>query len=281
MGIRRYFFPTTIWSVCVSSADASLVVANEAKTNTAKTQRDIDERTSGNMEEFRWAKGPRFKFKNARRLRRRGCDHYRERCDDWKRPSAKTGSPAWKSPRKGQHFAAQSPTIDVLAAVGEDIGEANETNEEVDIANATLTDADRKIIVDKNGVITIPATACSKPTSSTGKIIFMESVLGGTQLHYSRTGDPEEFEYTFDAPAAGKYSLSARVVTPSWKQHLLVAANGAKEPVDIALPHTVGMWDKTQPVEVNLARGRNVLRFSRNEPVKGLTIKDFTLTPVK
>jgi hypothetical protein len=168
-----------------------------------------------------------------------------------------------------------------LAAVGEDIGEANETNEEVDIANATLTDADRKIIVDKNGVITIPATACSKPTSSTGKIIFMESVLGGTQLHYSRTGDPEEFEYTFDAPAAGKYSLSARVVTPSWKQHLLVAANGAKEPVDVALPHTVGMWDKTQPVEVNLARGRNVLRFSRNEPVKGLTIKDFTLTPVK
>ena len=44
---------------------------------------------------------------------------------------------------------------------------------------------------------------------------------------------------------------------------------------------TVGMWDKTQPVEVSLVKGRNVLRFSRNEPVKGLTIKDFTLKPVK
>ena len=109
----------------------------------------------------------------------------------------------------------------------------------------------------------------------------MESCLGGMQLHYSRTGQPEKFEYTFDAPAAGKYALSARVVTPSWKQHLLVAANGAKEPTDIALPHTVGMWETTEPVEVTLVKGRNVLRFSRDEPVKGLTVKDFTLTPVK
>ena len=108
----------------------------------------------------------------------------------------------------------------------------------------------------------------------------MESNLGGMQLHYNRIGTPEEFEYTFDAPAAGKYALTARVVTPSWKQHLLVAVNDAKEPIDIALPFTVGMWDKTQPVEVSLVKGRNVLRFSRNEPVKGLTIKDFTLKPL-
>jgi hypothetical protein len=41
------------------------------------------------------------------------------------------------------------------------------------------------------------------------------------------------------------------------------------------------MWDKTPPVEVSLVKGPNVLRFSRKDPVKGLTIKDFTLTPVK
>ena len=40
------------------------------------------------------------------------------------------------------------------------------------------------------------------------------------------------------------------------------------------------MWEKTQPVEVTLVKGRNVLRFSRNEPVKGLTIKDFSLKPL-
>jgi len=168
-----------------------------------------------------------------------------------------------------------------LAAVGQDIGEANETKEKVEIAQVTMTEADKKILVGAGGVITIPAAACSKPTKSTGKIIFMESDLGGMQLHYSRNGAPQEFEYTFDVPKAGKYALTARVVTPSWKQHLMVAANGAKEPVDIALPYTVGMWDRTQPVEITLAKGRNVLTFSReHEGLKGLTIKDFTLRPV-
>ncbi len=168
-----------------------------------------------------------------------------------------------------------------LAAVGEDIGEANESKVKNVIKAATITEADRKIVVDGDGVITIPAAACSKPTNSTAKIVFMKSNLGGMQLHYNRLGKPEEFEYTFEAPTAGKYTLTARVVTPSWKQHLLVSVNDAKEPTDIGLPFTVGMWDRTAPVEVALVVGKNVLRFSRTEPVKGLTIKDFTLSPVK
>ena len=169
----------------------------------------------------------------------------------------------------------------MLAAVGEDIGEANESKKKDVVQAVTVTEADRKIVVGKDGVITIPAVACSKPTNSTAKIVFTKSCLGGMQLHYNRLGKPEQFEYTFAAPAAGKYALSARVVTTSAEQHLLVAANGAAEPTDIAVPYTVGKWGKTQPVEVSLVKGRNVLRFSRNEPVKGLTIKDFTLRPVK
>ncbi len=168
-----------------------------------------------------------------------------------------------------------------LAAVGEELGEANESKVKYATETATVTEEDRKIAVADDGTITIPAAACTRPTSSTRKILFMPSNLGGMQLHYTRTGRPESFEYTFDAPAAGRYALTARVVTPSWRQHLLVSANGAEEPVDIALPFTVGMWGTTEPVEVSLVKGRNVLRFSREEPVKGLTIKDFTLTPLK
>lgn len=168
-----------------------------------------------------------------------------------------------------------------LAAVGEDIGEANETKEQVDIAKVSLTEADRTAVVGKHGVITIPASATSKPTESTGKIIFMNSNLGGRQLHYSRNGGHQEFEYTFDAPTAGRYALTARVVTPSWKQSLLLAVNDAKQPVEIALPFTVGMWDTTEPVEIELAKGTNVLRFTREGEVKGVTIKDFTLTPMR
>ena len=168
-----------------------------------------------------------------------------------------------------------------IAAVGTDIGEANESKEKETIKTAAVSEADKKIVVDADGVITIPAVACSKPSNSTPKIRFMKSHLGGMQLHYGRLLEPETFEYTFDAPAAGKYALNARVVTVSPDQHLFVAVNEANEPADITVPYTLGKWDKTPPVEISLTKGRNVLRFSRPEPVKGLTVKDFTLTPVK
>jgi hypothetical protein len=168
-----------------------------------------------------------------------------------------------------------------LAAVGTDIGEANESKEKELIKEVELTAADKKITVGQDGVITIPAVACSKPANSTGKIRFMKSHSGGMQLHYNRNGVAEGFEYIVEAPAAGTYTLSARVVTVSPDQHLLVAVNDAKEPADIAAPYTLGKWEQTQPVEVTLVKGNNQLRFTRNDPVKGMSIKDFTLKPVK
>jgi hypothetical protein len=108
----------------------------------------------------------------------------------------------------------------------------------------------------------------------------MPSNLGGMQMHYSRTGAAESFEYVFDVKAAGKYKLSAHVVTTSDGQHLMVSANGANPPIDIAMPFTIGMWRTSDPVEISLVEGRNVLHFSRPEGSKGLTIKEFTLKPL-
>ena len=167
-----------------------------------------------------------------------------------------------------------------LAAVGEDIGEANVSKEKEIYAAVKITDADRAITAAKDGTITIPAAATTKPTASTGKILFMASPLGGAQLHYGRNGGPQDFEYAFDAPAAGRYRLTARVVTPSWKQSLTVTANDAGQPVAMPLPFTVGMWETTEPVEIDLAKGRNVLRFSRPDATAGVTIKEFTLSPL-
>jgi hypothetical protein len=169
-----------------------------------------------------------------------------------------------------------------LAAVGTDIAEATESKVKEAIKVATITDEDQKIIVGNDGTITIPAAACSKPTNNTRKIKFMPSNLGGKQLHYGGGRGHEEFEYTFDVPTAGKYALSARVATPNRRQHLFVSVNGSKKIVDIALSNTVGMWDTTEPVEVALVMGKNVLKFSRaHKGLKGLTIKDFTLGPAK
>lgn len=169
-----------------------------------------------------------------------------------------------------------------LGAVGEELSEANVSDVVYAIETAEVTDADREIRVDKNGVITIPAAATSSPKSSGGRIIFTPSVLGGLQLHYQRTGGEKDFEYTIDAPKAGPYALVGKVVTPSWKQHLVVAVNGDDGVADILLPHTVGLWGYTQPVQVELKRGKNVLRFSHKTDGydKGFTIKEFQLAPV-
>ena len=35
------------------------------------------------------------------------------------------------------------------------------------------------------------------------------------------------------------------------------------------------------PVELSLVKGANVLHFSRTEPMKGMSIKDFTLKPIR
>jgi hypothetical protein len=75
--------------------------------------------------------------------------------------------------------------------------------------------------------------------------------------------------------------LAARVVTVSPNQTLNVTPNAATEPVTLALPYTVGAWQKSEPVIVTLAKGKNVLKFDRTPEYRGLTIKDFTLTPVK
>ncbi len=86
-----------------------------------------------------------------------------------------------------------------------------------------------------------------------------------------------------DVPKAGTYDLSAMVCTPSWHQNLLVSVNDTPNPVKLSLPHTVGMWETTASVGLDLERGRNTIklvRFSDGEP-KGFTIHHFTLTPAR
>ncbi len=145
-----------------------------------------------------------------------------------------------------------------------------------------------KITVDDKGVITIPSAACSSPVESTKSlyhggfidlIVFVrDNTSGETRLHlsrYSKVGDT--FEYTFDAPKAGKYQLAASVATPKPKQSLFATANGGT-PVEMALPYTIGLWGKTAPVTIELKAGKNVLEF--HGPAR-VTLGEFTLTPGK
>jgi hypothetical protein len=65
-------------------------------------------------------------------------------------------------------------------------------------------------------------------------------------------------------------------------QQLFLVVNGAKESIDIPLPNTIGLWGELEPVVIELKQGENTLSFHRGHFfMRGLTIKDFKLTPVK
>jgi formylglycine-generating enzyme required for sulfatase activity len=87
-------------------------------------------------------------------------------------------------------------------------------------------------------------------------------------------------EYTINAPRAGSYALSARVVTMNYDQMMNVAANGEPAATRIGLPFTLGKWQDTEPVTLQLKQGENKLRFWRVEgPQFGIAVKSFTLKP--
>ena len=63
----------------------------------------------------------------------------------------------------------------------------------------------------------------------------------------------------------------------------MISVNGASEPVKLELPHTVGMWETTAPVILDLKTGENVLVLNHQTDGydKGFSIHHFKLTPVK
>jgi hypothetical protein len=158
-----------------------------------------------------------------------------------------------------------------LAALGQELGEANESAEAKAkaVEKSSVTEADRKIVIAPDGVITIPAAACSGAA-------LMKSFLGGQQMSCG-----PNFKCDVEVPIAGQYEISARLVTVQDNPKMQLAVNDAKEPLEIDLPYTIGKWAQTAPVQVSLVKGQNSLSFTRPAGSRGLSIKDFTLTPVR
>jgi len=157
------------------------------------------------------------------------------------------------------------------AALGENLGEANESAEVRSraLVKATVTDADKKIAVSPNGTITIPAAAC-------GAAQILGSFAGGHQI-FSGGGT---ITCDVEIPRPGKYALTAKVVTVQNNPNMQLVANNAS-PVEIVIPYTIGKWQQTPAAEVVLTQGKNTLRFTRPAESRGLSIREFTLTPVK
>ncbi len=144
-----------------------------------------------------------------------------------------------------------------------------------------MTEADKTIVFGKDGVITIPPAACTSP-ESTDKIKFMRTADNtGVQVHYALAGQrPELLKYTFELPADGKYELVAKVCTVTVDRKAMLRVN-RRTLLDLPLPYTKGMWEDTKPVVLDLTAGRNTIMFTAEVPNKGVSIKSFTLKPVK
>ncbi len=156
-----------------------------------------------------------------------------------------------------------------LAALGEEIGEANEAEEvrAAAVAAATVTEEDRRVSIGPDGVITIPAGAFRSAQ-------LVMSFLGGQQMIYSRPISCE-----VEVSRAGRYALVARVVTVGWDQEIHVTTNDGN-PVKIDIPYTLGMWETTEPVVISLVQGKNKLAFS-GPSSRSFALKDFTLMPIR
>ncbi len=183
---------------------------------------------------------------------------------------------------------------DQAEAAGEVFNWASQLRGYIDYPHYEVPEADREVVVDPDGVITIPAAAAQLPEDNVAwggevrehvALRLMESNLGGAQLHYGRYSGGKQFSYTIEVPVSRSYALHARAATvgshaedPSWPSALAVTVNDAPD-VEMPLPYTMGLWGKSEPIEIELSEGTNTLVFRRTEG-KGITIRDFTLMPV-
>jgi len=180
----------------------------------------------------------------------------------------------WSAMAHYQTVALASTAV-ALAPLGQELAEANAPKDKVKVDQAQLAETDRKVVVGRDDTIAIPAVAHSKPS---GYFAIMKGFSGGMQLHC--TGGFKA-EYAVEVPRASKYVLTARVVTAQEGQKFFLVLNDAKTPVEIAVPYTLGAWQQTEPVEISLVHGKNVLRLALQDGSRGVTIKEFTLKPVK
>jgi hypothetical protein len=135
------------------------------------------------------------------------------------------------------------------------------------VVEVVVTADDRKVVIDKNGVITVPSAAC------TGGVSHMKSFLGGLQAFAGDT-----FMCDVDVTHPGKYRVTVRVVTVHDPVVVPLTVNDARVTASMTIPYTIGKWQQTEPVEVILVSGRNVLKFEK--PARGFAFKDITLTAV-
>lgn len=122
----------------------------------------------------------------------------------------------------------------------------------------------------KKGVCTIPP---STHGFTEGNIILICSAGGGQQLNMLADS---KVEYELPDIEEKTYTLTIEVCTAHLKQSPLLLSIDGGDPISIEIPYTIGKWETTKGVEVEVFEG-STLMFTRQKPSFGLAIKKFVL----
>ena len=136
-----------------------------------------------------------------------------------------------------------------------------------------LDEPDSDISV-KDGIVTIPA---SRHGFQDGHISVIDSFNGGKQVNFLADGTVE-YEMPQNVPKK-KYSMKLEVCTVSAMQTpVTIEINDSdKSMLNVVIPYTMGVWDYTLPVEVELEQG-SLIRLSRPKGSMGLALKRLILS---
>jgi hypothetical protein len=126
----------------------------------------------------------------------------------------------------------------------------------------------------KKGVCTVPPSVHG---FSEGNLIVIASAGGGQQLNMLADS---KVEYELPVEIEERtYTLTITVCTAHLKQSPLLLSVDGGEKIEIEIPYTIGKWEKTEGVEIDLREG-STLMFTRERPSFGLAIKKFVLKPL-
>lgn len=139
------------------------------------------------------------------------------------------------------------------------------------------------VTTDVDGTINIPATAFDASLTTASVTIMKSANENGTQIMHNG-GDfykPNDaaLVYEFTAETAGMFYLTANHSTWHTDQDLMLEVNG-KKMSNVPVYLTLGYWNETQSVEINLVKGSNTLSFTRLS-LSQTTFKNFNLYTTK
>ncbi|CAB9516926.1 Sulfatase-modifying factor enzyme 1 [Seminavis robusta] len=142
-----------------------------------------------------------------------------------------------------------------------------------------------EMVFQDDGTIIVPASAHEGQKAVT----FAKCLEGGKQFN---VGEMWWIEYKIPGdklPSDRKrFKLTVRVASthdedPNPFQCIVTSAHHSEKPMSehsIPFPYTKGLWEETEPVEIELGGGGDErLKFMRQKPCWPVTVRDFKLTP--